>query len=216
MGRRARSGCGTSSSDVAVDVIIDEFSAESCLVDTQLDGSLSTTNLLTGREFNESYEGFLFAEWEDTDGSVLIELDGTSTTDCLGSVEVSTREPLRIFSDRPCPAGGQLELGFVEQQSTSTVTYSRIGGVDYDYNSDGSIDEARSSCVDLSIDECSVPETQGDCTACSEPSDCDSGLVCASCVLCDASAAPARCAPRDDFAVCDDGVYGDLFIDIGF
>lgn len=207
---------GTSSSEVSVDVLIGDFSAESCLVDTQLDGSLSTTNLLTGREFTESYQGFIVTERGDIDGSVLIELDGTSTTDCLGPVEVSTPAPLKIFADRPCPVGGQLQVGFVEQQSTSTVTYTRSGGIALDFGSDGRIDETRSSCIDLSAGECSAPQMQGVCKACSGPADCDSGLTCAACVFCEISAPEARCAPPQDFAVCDDGVFGELFLDIGF
>jgi hypothetical protein len=205
---------GTSSSEVAVDVIIDDFSAESCLVDTQLDGTLSTTNLLTGREFTESYQEYVVTERTDS-GSVLIEVDGTSNTDCLGPVEVFTPEPLRIFADEPCPVGGQLQVGSVEQQTTSTVIYTSSGGIDLDFGSDGTIDESRPSCIDPSINECSVPHTQGICAACSGPSDCDPSLACAPCVFCDNSAQEARCAPQDDFAVCDDGVYGELLLDIG-
>jgi hypothetical protein len=198
-------------SEVTVDVIIDEFSAESCLVDTEIDGVFSSTNLLTGRQFTETYDQFLVLERADFDGSFLIDLDGTSTTDCLGTVEVSTREPLKIFPDRPCPAGGELTI--VNQQAASTVFYEVSGGVDFDFDSDGQIDETSANCLDLGSNECGVQRAQGECTLCAEPSDCGSGLVCAACVFCEKSVDVTRCAPQDDFATCLDGLYGELFIE---
>ena len=205
---------GTSTDTVEVDVIIDEFSAASCLVDTLIDGTFANTNLLTGREFTEVYDSFIVTERADLDGSIVIALDGTSTTDCLGRVDIITRQPLRIFPDGLCPTDGELQLGIADQQTISTVFYTSSGGVEFDFDSDGRIDETRSSCLDLSVSECSVQQSQGICTACSGPSDCSSGLVCAPCVLCDESTEDARCAPQFDFAVCDDGIFGEIFVDV--
>jgi len=201
---------GVNESSVDIVVLIDDFSEKSCSVGAGINGVFSSTNLLTGREFTETYEDFVVVEAFDA-GSILVGLEGTSTTDCLGRVGVSSTEFLRIFPGDVCPVEGVLEISSESPSATATVAYTSFGGVDFDFDGDGFVDESRSSCVDLSVSECGVQQAQNVCAACSGPSDCGAGLVCAPCLFCEETIDETRCAPQDDFALCGDGIFGELF-----
>jgi hypothetical protein len=197
---------GTEFQPLSFDVFIQDDTPTSCRVLAELNGELSISNLITGEQYTETYAGFSVLERSESPSTFLVDLAGATVTDCLGTVGVSTRESLRLSSANACPIAGELELTIVDQQVTSRISYTDQGGIRFDFNADGFIDDARESCADLGLSQCNVQPVQGVCGGCIDDGDCLSDLVCSPCFVCE-SVEVTRCAPEDVPAFCEDGIF---------
>lgn len=87
-----------------------------------------------------------------SDGSSVVEADGSVDTECTGAVSFETLEPLVYPSGADCATAGAMRVT-VDGES-SRVVFTAGGGLDVDYGDDGSIDESYDSCDDPSLESC--------------------------------------------------------------
>jgi hypothetical protein len=138
------------STDVEL-VVVSADAGETCAVGAQIDGTITSRDFVAAAEFTTEYTEFVVAQASGPD-AVFLGLDGTFSTDCVGEVTVQTSEPLRLGVDDTCLTGGSLEV--VVGGATATVEYTRGGGLEIDYGSDGSTDQTYASCQDVELEEC--------------------------------------------------------------
>jgi hypothetical protein len=191
---------------LSLDVSIEDDTFFACRVLAELDGALSVSNLVTGERYTEAYDGFRVLERAESQSTFLVDIDGAISTDCLGTVDVLTRQSLRISSANACPVAGELELSALDRDVTSRISYTDQGGIRFDLDANGSIDDTRPSCADLDLNQCNAEPIAGLCGACNDDQDCFGELVCVPCFLCE-SATVTRCAPEVDPVICEDGAF---------
>lgn len=190
-----------SAADVSIDVS-SSLESEGCAVEARLNGVLTSNDFNAGVDFTAEYSEFAVSQLPTDDG-LLLGLDGTVSTDCVGDVTVQTLEPLRLPAGAECPTGGSLEA--LVSGGSATVNYTASGGVELDYGSDGSIDDTFDSCEELTSDTCTGP-SGGLCAPCVGPDSCEDPLGCFACAMnCESDI--LRCARSDEFVTCEDGVY---------
>ncbi len=200
----------TSTTSFALSLDILSFQEDTCEVDVTVTGQLDVSDFLAGEQFSQTYHEYFISEIPLSGGNALLDIDGFTTTDCLGDVYQLTREPLRVSTDAECPTGGVLEVTTLADEKVSTVGYTTSGGLEFDFDDDGSIDQRLGSCEDLELQQCEVATPQEQCAPCDQSGsfECGSELVCAPCLVCEG--APSRCAPPGDFAICEDDIFGEF------
>jgi len=88
----------------------------------------------------------------NADGSSVVEASGSVATDCAGTVSFETVEPLMYPASGDCGTGGQLRATVDGQ--TSLVTLTADGGLDLDYDNNGSVDDRFTSCTAAALARC--------------------------------------------------------------
>lgn len=87
------------------------------------------------------------------DGSSLVVINGTGEVeDCVGAFEIETDEPLVVPDDADCATAGEIRIALSGQ--VSIITATEDGGVDLDYDADGSVDDSFDQCTDGDLEEC--------------------------------------------------------------
>jgi hypothetical protein len=140
---------------------------------------------------------------------------GSLTVPCLGlTLFLQTREPLVIPATGECPAGGLLE---VSSPNAKILARYSPNGIAFDFDDDGRIDETVPSCDSRDLAACfnrSPPPTPTVgppsglvCSRCATDPDCDSRLVCLSCLNC-ATGAVRACGPDDLVIRCGQSIFG--------
>lgn len=146
---------------------------------------------------------FQVVEDPQDDGTVLMQLNGTAATDCLGDVTLSTVEPLQVGRGGRCFTTGRLESQLAD--STASSSYGEGGTLDLDFDADGSPDQHFAACTDVAADQCSTNAVRL-CGACTASNQCQRGLSCFPCSG-ECAGGPQRCAFSDTFVTCEDGVF---------
>jgi hypothetical protein len=174
---------------------------DACTVSAALRGSVTSADLQAGTQFSTDLTGVQVVQPPQA-GALLLTVDGTVDTDCLGHVTVSTIEPLRIVPGDTCFTAGRLES---RGDRTASVTYTE-SGVNLDLDADGSVDQHFATCTDLPASDKCTTSAVGLCGACTEADQCLTGL---SCVPCSGKCTgnTRRCSLGDAFATCEDGVF---------
>lgn len=88
----------------------------------------------------------------NADGSSIVEASGTVSTDCAGIVSFETIEPLHFPASGDCGTGGQLRV--TAGADSAVVTLTGGGGVELDYDADGSADDTFASCTAAALARC--------------------------------------------------------------
>jgi hypothetical protein len=176
--------------------------ADGCAVDAVLNGSLTSGDFRVGRRFTTDFTDFHVVQLPQT-GALLLGLNGTVGTDCLGNVTLSTSEPLRLTSADTCFTAGRLEAHLGD--GTAAVTYTESGALDLDFGADGSVDQHFATCTDVPTDQCRT-SLVALCGACTTLNQCQTGLGCFPCSR-DCSGTTSRCTLPDAFATCEDGIF---------
>ncbi|MEO8604416.1 MAG: hypothetical protein ABI629_17730 [bacterium] len=89
----------------------------------------------------------------NADGSSVVEASGTVNSECAGAVAFETIEPLVYPANGDCGTGGKLRVTVDGQDSLVTLTPS--GGLELDYDDNGSVDDSFTSCTAASLARCS-------------------------------------------------------------
>jgi hypothetical protein len=173
-----------------------------CTVTAALNGSLTSADFLVGTQFRTVFTDFQVVQPFQA-GALLLRLNGTVGTDCLGDVTLSTIEPVRIASGDTCFTAGRLETKLGD--GTALVTYAESAGLDVDLGADGSVDRHFATCTDVPADQCTT-SLVGLCGACTALNQCQTGLGCFPCSR-NCSGNTSRCSLADTFATCEDGVF---------
>jgi hypothetical protein len=194
----------TSALQLSIDVALSQDSVD-CVADSQVDGDISVTDAVAGTDFAQTFQGLNVIETPAGGGLFLVDVDGTVSTDCLGGLDLFTTDPLQLFSADECPVGGRLEVTLLSDGSRAAIEFDSSGGVSFDVDADGTIEESSPSCSEVELDQCGFEQPAGVCTLCSGPT-CSSGLICAPCTFCD-QGFDMRCAPENDFVFCNGDVY---------
>jgi hypothetical protein len=174
---------------------------DSCTVTAAVNGSLTSADFRARTQFSTDLTDF-HALQPPQAGALLLELNGTVGTDCLGDLTLSTVEPLRVAPGDACFTAGRLQTQ--RQDETVSVTYAD-SGLDLDFGADGSLDQHFSTCTDVPADQCST-SVVGLCGACTAFNQCQRGLGCFPCSA-SCSGNTMRCSLPDTFATCEDGVF---------
>jgi streptogramin lyase len=175
---------------------------DGCAVAATLNGTLIGADFRVGTQFKTEFTDFHVGQLSQA-GALVLGLNGTVGTDCLGAVTLSTVEPLRVASGDPCFTAGRLEAQLAD--GTVSVTYTARGGSDLDFGAGGSVDQHFVTCTDVPADQCSTTVV-GLCGACTALNQCQGGLACVPCSA-DCSGDTRRCSLSDTFVTCEDGVF---------
>jgi hypothetical protein len=141
-----------------VDVTLDAdtltllLSAESppCVQHVEATGRLDVFDHTSGRQLDSSLHGLRVAfALEPTPVSAA--LDGAATLDCVGAVVYASEAPL--IGNGPCASGGTLRLTLPSGARARSLIGAG-GGVDFDYDGDGTPDRSVASCLDPSLAAC--------------------------------------------------------------
>jgi hypothetical protein len=174
---------------------------DDCTVTAALRGSVTSADFREGTQFGIDL-GDLQIVQPPPDGALLLELNGTVGTDCLGPVTLSTVEPLRVEPGDTCFTAGRLDYQF---KGTASTTYTE-SGLDLDFGADGSVDQHFATCTDVPATDKCIASVVGLCGTCTAASQCQAGLSCFPCSR-DCSGDTARCSLADTFVSCEDGVF---------
>jgi hypothetical protein len=174
---------------------------DACTVTAALNGSVTSADFLAGTQFSTAFTDFDVVQPPQA-GALLLGLNGTLGTDCLGEVTLSTVEPLQVAPGATCFTAGRLNAQAAG--GTVSVTYGE-SGLDLDFGADGSAEQHFATCTDVPVDECTT-SVVGLCGACTAASQCQGGLSCFPCSR-DCSGDTARCSLADTFVTCEDGVF---------
>ncbi|MGH7787347.1 MAG: hypothetical protein ACRERC_10805, partial [Candidatus Binatia bacterium] len=177
--------------------------AEECQGTVTLTGAISAADFRGGTQATIDLTDFHVVQVPQEDGTVLLQLNGTAGTDCLGDVTLSTIEPLRARRGGRCFTAGRLETQLAGR--TASSTYGDGGGLDLDFDADGSPDQHFAACTDVPMDQCSA-NAVGLCGSCTASDQCQPGLACAPCTG-ECADTPQRCAFSDASVTCEDGVF---------
>ena len=89
---------------------------------------------------------------QNADGSTVVEASGSVDTECTGAVSFETVEPLVYAKNAQCASGGQMRVSV--EQGDALVTFTASGGIEVDYNADGSVEDTFKSCTDAKLKKC--------------------------------------------------------------
>ncbi len=106
-------------------------------------GELEVRDRARDSAFAATLAGVVFAGEITLAPGALYELGGRVETDCFGTVELSTAAPFAV--DALCPPAGAISVA-PESGAPALATFSG-GGVEIDYDSDGAVDAALTSCT---------------------------------------------------------------------
>jgi hypothetical protein len=192
---------------LTLDVVLsfDSFSND-CDVFTDVDGRIDGNDAITGVLTSQTYDFFGVEEYPGFGGTFFLGLNGDLITDCLGLISVQTNEFLELQPGAVCPVSGEVLID--TDSETTAVGYTSGGGVTFDVGADGSIEDARDSCLDLNLSECQTQQGGQTCQPCSSAGSCGSGFECDGCLFCEF--ADQRCVPAGEFVFCGDDLYGDF------
>ena len=138
-------------------LVIQHSSAGIVCVETfVLNGGAGIQDNTTGRQFSETFENFTVTSTHLDNDREELTLDGTISTNCLGSVVFQTIQSLLRIGSADCPAAGQLRVT-LPGNPPGDVYFTKLGGVDFDYDADGAVDRSFASCDDDSIKACNYP-----------------------------------------------------------
>ncbi|HUL98352.1 MAG TPA: hypothetical protein VLU24_02740 [Mycobacterium sp.] len=192
-----------SESDVnALEVVVGSTgAADRCTVTAALTGSLTSADFLLGTQFKTDVTDLQVVQ-QPRVGALLLGLNGTVGSDCLGDVKLSTVKPLRVDPGDTCFTAGLLDaqLG----NGTMSATYAETG-LDLAFGPDRSLEQHFATCADVPVDQCSTT-TVGLCGVCTAEEQCQAGLSCFSCSR-NCAGNASRCSPADTFVTCADGVF---------
>jgi hypothetical protein len=174
---------------------------DSCTVTAALNGSLTSADFRAGTQFSTDLTDLHVVQPPQA-GALLLALNGTVGTDCLGVVTLSTIEPLRVAPGDTCFTGGRLQAQ--REGGTVAVTYAD-SGLDLDFGADGSVDQHFAACTDVPVDQCSTSMV-GLCGACTAVGQCQGALSCFPCSQ-SCTGNTSRCSLSDAFVTCADGVF---------
>jgi hypothetical protein len=174
---------------------------DDCTLTAALRGSVSSADFRVGTQFGSDL-GELRIVQPPQAAALLLGLNGTVGTDCLGPVALSTIEPLRVVPGDTCFTAGRLDVQFKE---TASVTYAD-SGLDLDFGADGSVERHFATCSDVPATNKCVSSVAGLCGACSAVDQCQGGLSCFPCSR-NCTGNTRRCSFGDAFATCADGVF---------
>jgi hypothetical protein len=191
---------------LSLDVIL-SFGSLDCSVFTDVNGEVSVTDAITHVQSSQGYEDFGIDQEPGGDGTYFLSLDGDLATDCVGRITLETDEALQLPPDAVCPVDGRIFIFSEDEGTTTAVGYTPGGGITFDLDGDGTIEDSRPSCVDLDLRECGMQQQDETCTPCSGGG-CGAGLECAECLSCEFP--DTRCVPADQFFFCGFDLYGSL------
>ena len=75
-----------------------------------------------------------------------------STTIGTGAISFETVEPLVYAKNAQCASGGQMRVSV--EQGDALVSFTESGGIEVDYNADGSVEDTFKSCTDAKLKKC--------------------------------------------------------------
>lgn len=176
---------------------------EECEGAAALTGAVSGADFRAGTQATIDFTDFKVVQDPQADGTVLLQLNGTVGTDCLGDVTVSTAAPLRARRGGRCFTAGRLDAQLAE--STASSTYGDGGALDLDLDGDGNPDQHFAACTDVPMDQCGTDAVVL-CGSCTTADQCQPGLGCFPCSD-ECAGGPQRCAFSDTFVTCEDGVF---------
>lgn len=180
-----------------------ESASDTCRVAATLDGAVSRADFRAGTQTATAYADFVVVEDPQDDGTLLVELDGTADTDCLGALTVATVSPLNVKRAGRCFTSGAFEAQL--DGGAVAARYGEGGSLDLDFAIDGSIDQHFATCTEVPIDQCGTNAT-GLCGACTNTHDCRRGLTCVACAG-NCGGETRRCSVDDASLVCEDGDF---------
>jgi hypothetical protein len=162
---------------------------------------VTTGDFVVGTRFSTEFTDFHVAQ-PPAAGALLVELNGTVGTDCLGDLRLSTEEPLRVAFGDACFTSGLLEVQ--REGGTVSTTYIGGGGLVLDFG-DASAARRFAACADVPVDQCST-SLVGLCGACTAVTPCQPGLACFPCIA-NCTGNTARCSLFDAVIGCEDGIF---------
>ena len=171
-----------------------------CTVTAALNGSLTSADFRAGTQFRTDLTDLHVIQPPQA-GALLLRLNGTVGTDCLGAVTLLTLAPLRVASGDTCFTAGRLQAQL--EGGTVSVTYADTG-LALDFGAD-SVEQRFAACADVPLDQCST-SVVGLCGACTAIDQCQGGLSCFPCSR-NCTGDTHRCSLPDTFATCEDGVF---------
>ena len=175
---------------------------DDCTVTAALRGSVTSADFRVGTQFSTDFTGLQIVQPPQA-GALLLGLNGTVGSDCLGQVTLSTVEPLRLAPGDICFTAGRLNVPV--EGGTVSVTYAE-SGLDLDFGADGSVEQHLASCTDVPATDKCITSAVGLCGACTAVDQCQGGLSCFPCSD-GCTGTTSRCSFSDAFVTCEDGVF---------
>ncbi len=178
---------------------------DGCTVAATLNGFLTGADLRIGAQFSTDFTDFHIVQRPQA-GALLLDLNGTVDTDCLGAATLSTTQPLRVAPGDTCFSAGRLQTQL--EAGTVSATYAE-SGLDLRFAASGgavgSSGEHFATCTDVPVDPCRT-KLVGLCGTCNALNQCQTGLACSSCTR-NCTGNTTRCSLADTSVTCEDGVF---------
>jgi hypothetical protein len=137
------------------------FLRQFCRTIMRQSGNIQVEDAVNDRRFSHESKGLVTTETPLGNGTRATTIDtlrdGSFQVDCLGGeVQLTTLEAFAFSEDAECATAGRMEVAFGGGQSVSQIVATETGGLAFDFDSDGEIDEEVSDCNAPSLSQCRV------------------------------------------------------------
>ncbi|MBI4518767.1 MAG: hypothetical protein HY699_23475 [Deltaproteobacteria bacterium] len=122
-----------------------------CVRDIRANGGFDVNDRANGRRFSQDFREF-HVTLADAGGEIVATLAGGVKIDCVGDVTLQTRSPIRLARGTACPHDGLLAV--TRSEGTGLIHFTASGGVEFDYDGNGTVDAFAASCEDESVSQC--------------------------------------------------------------
>lgn len=139
------------------------FSADNLTISASSEGDPCTSTLVVNggasvehdSEFSATYANLTLTHTEVAAGDS-VTIDGTVTTNCVGTVVFDTIEGIIIPGDDECPIAGLVEVT-IQGNTSAWISFTAEGGVEFDFDMDGEAEVIFPDCDDHDIPHCHNP-----------------------------------------------------------
>jgi hypothetical protein len=134
---------------------------QQCELTVRQNGIIQVEDAVHDRRFLQTSRGFVLTETAGLDGAREVTLDtprgGSFQVDCLGGdVQLETLKPLSFAAGAECASGGLMQVAFARGTRVVQIQATEAGGLAFDFDSDGTIDDEVLDCNDPSLSQCRV------------------------------------------------------------
>jgi hypothetical protein len=119
---------------------------------TMMVGIDASVDLTTGEQVLAGTFALTEAITTATDGTRTLDVNGSGDVDCVGEFDIETTDPLVLPPDADCLTAGVVRVGIGGTDSIIGATEG--GGLELDYDADGTADDTVNSCNDSELATC--------------------------------------------------------------